>query len=94
MTDKNTQTTTPEPNSAPESKSKMTPKRILVIICLVLIVSVYITTLVLAICGMTVYDTIFAAFLIMCVFVPILAFILIWLIGRRQGKHVIGDPDQ
>ena len=101
MSDKNTQNannfsdhTTMDVNNAANNAVSTTKsaKRIVAWICIILIILLYVLTLILAILGKGIHDPLFAGCLMLDIFPPIFAYIVIFLVGRRQGKHIIGDP--
>lgn len=68
------------------------PKRIVAWVCLITLPLIYITTLVLALCGMDLYHPLLAICIIATIALPIFAYIIIWLLGRYNDKKIIGDP--
>lgn len=68
------------------------PKRIVAWVCLITLPLIYITTLVLALCGMDLYHPLLAICIIATIALPIFAYIIIWLFGRYNDKKIIGDP--
>lgn len=69
-------------------------KRIVAIVCIVLLLSCYLMTLILAIMGKTIYNNLFGLCLIGTIVLPILAFVIIWLYGRYNDRKVPGDPEK
>ena len=69
-------------------------KRIIAWIAIILIASMYLATLVLALLGYGIYHPMLAICLIGTLVVPTLSFIIIWLLGRYNDKHVLGDPSK
>lgn len=69
-------------------------KRIVAWVAIVLIAALYLTTLILALLGFGIYHPMLAICLIGTLVVPTLSFIIIWLLGRYNDKHVLGDPSK
>ena len=69
-------------------------KRIVAWVAIVLIAALYLTTLILALLGFGIYHPMLAICIIGTLVVPTLSFIIIWLLGRYNDKHVLGDPSK
>lgn len=68
------------------------PKRIAAWICIIILGGLYLSTLIMAIAGVSIYNKFFVASLIGTLVVPIFAFVVVWLIGRYTDRQVMGDP--
>ncbi len=77
----------------PSSKHPWTFKRIAALAAVILIAALYILTLVFAIAGFEGAGQLFRACLILTVALPILAWLLIWVIGALKGRRTFADPD-
>lgn len=75
------------------SKHPWTLKRVAALAAVVIIAAMYILTLVFAIADFDGAGQLFRASLILTVALPILAWLLIWVIGALQGKHTFASPD-
>ncbi len=73
---------------------KISAKRIVAIIGIVLLVAMYLGALISALCGATFSSTLFSACIIATVAVPIFTYVIILLIGRDKGTKVPGDPEE
>ena len=73
---------------------KWTPKRICAILVIVLLVSMYIATLVVAIVWPGNGAKLFAMCLLVTVIVPIVAYIYLWLYGTITGKRTIASSPE
>jgi len=67
-------------------------KRIIAWIAIILLASLYLTTLGLAIAGFSVYNSMFLLCLFATLVIPLLAFIVIYLFDRYTGRIAPGDP--
>lgn len=67
-------------------------KRIIAWIAIGILLALYITSLVLALCGFSIYNGFFITSLIGTLVVPAFAWVIIWLYDRSVGKHAPGDP--
>lgn len=75
-----------------KEKYQWTPKRIVAWICIIILPLMYLTTLILALLGKDIYHPLLSACLLGTLLLPLFSFVIIWLIGRYQGKKVMGDP--
>ncbi len=69
----------------------MTVKRIAAWIAIILLVGLYVTTLVLALLNSPATNHLFMASAICTILIPVLCWILIWIIGKFTGKKTIAD---
>lgn len=69
------------------------PKRIAAWICIIILGCMYLSTLIMAIAGVSIYNKFFIASLIGTLVVPLFSFVVVWLIGRNTGRKVMGDPE-
>lgn len=69
-------------------------KRIIALVAIGLLGALYLTTLILAILGVSIYNGLFVTCLIGTLGIPILAWIVIWLFDRATMRHAPGDPYQ
>ncbi|MCH5250313.1 MAG: hypothetical protein J1E98_10275 [Lachnospiraceae bacterium] len=70
-----------------EEKKKRSPKQIAALICVIILVSMYIVTLVVAFLDFSDSGRLFAACLVATVGLPILLWIYIWLYGRIKDRR-------
>lgn len=75
---------------------KRRPKQIAAIICIILLVLLYVSTLVVSLLDFPGSDKLFAACLIATVGLPVLLWIYIWLYGRLKQHSTIAEifPEQ
>lgn len=66
-------------------------KKIVAWVAIVLLVSLYLTALILALCGASITNNFFILCLYLTLAVPIVAFVLIWLSDKKKNKRSIGD---
>ena len=76
-----------------EKKNKVTSKQIVAILCIVLLLAMYIITLLVAIFDRSGSGKWFTICIFSTMFLPLLAWIYIWLYGRLTNKHTIADFD-
>ncbi|MBO5998667.1 MAG: hypothetical protein J6P87_03145 [Lachnospiraceae bacterium] len=76
-----------------DKKHPWTLKRIAALCAIVLLAGLYVLTLVFAVAGFEGARELFMACLFLTIAVPILTWLLIWLIGALKGKHTIASPD-
>lgn len=67
-------------------------KRIIAWICIGILGLLYLATLVLALLGVSIYSGLFLVCLLGTLVLPLLAFIVIYLYDRYNGKRAPGDP--
>ena len=94
MSDRNTtKTTIPETDTktVPASQKPSRGKRIAALVCVVLLVSLYVFTLIAACLDFPSSGRLFQACLVATIGVPILLWIYIWLYGRITNKHTMTD---
>lgn len=73
------------------NRKKWTPKRIAAIAALVLLVSLYIVTFIVALVYPPGAGNLFGVCLMATIAVPLLAWIYIWLYGQMTGKKTMAD---
>ena len=76
-----------------EKRKKRTPKQIAALICVVLLVSMYLVTFVVACLDLGDSGRLFANCLLVTIALPILLWIYIWLYGIYQNKHNMASLD-
>ena len=76
-----------------KKKFKITPKQVVAMTGVVLLVLLYIVTLILALVDNSASHGFFAMSLAGTFVIPIVIFLYAWMYGRITGKKVIGDPD-
>ena len=76
-----------------DNKRKVSSKQIVAILCIVLLVAMYIITLFVALFDSSGSGMWFTICLFSTMFLPLLAWIYIWLYGRLTNKHTIADFD-
>ena len=67
-------------------------KKVVAWICIIILASMYITSLVLAICGYGITSNLLMGCILGTLVVPILGFTIIWLYSRYNDLHAPGDP--
>ncbi len=67
-------------------------KKVVAWICIIILASMYVTSLVLAICGYGITSNLLMGCILGTLIVPILGFIIIWLYSRYNDLHAPGDP--
>jgi len=75
------------------SNNKMTPKRIVALIGIILLLAVYLVTFVAAFFAKMDGGRVFRICLMFTVAIPMLTFLFMWMFGRGTGKKVVGDPE-
>ena len=80
-------------NNETNRNDRWTIKRIAAMAAIVILVGMYLLTLIFAIAKFPGAQELFRAYLILTVAVPILAWLLIWVIGALRGKRTFADPD-
>lgn len=68
-------------------------KRIIAWITIILLLGLYLSTLILALLGFSIYSTLLLGCFIGTLVIPIFGFVIIWLYSRYTGKKAPGDPD-
>lgn len=66
-------------------------KKIVAWVVIVILGLLYLTTLILAICGSTLQSGLFVACLYLTIVLPVLAFVIIWLFDHVKGRPGPGD---
>jgi len=79
--------------NTPKEQSKMTPKRIAAIVCIVLLAALYVVTLLAAIFGAPGLKGLFGLCLLGTFTIPLITWVYIWMYGKLTGKHTIADFD-
>ena len=74
-------------------KTKMTPKRIAALLCVVILIALYLFTLVCALLSFPNWHRLFADCLVATIGLPILLWIYIWLYGKVKDRHTIASFD-
>ena len=67
-------------------------KRIIAWCAIILLAALYLSTLILAIAGVSIYNGLFILCLFSTFVVPVLAFVVIWLYDRFTNRRGPGDP--
>ena len=80
-------------NNETDRNDRWTIKRIAAMAAIVILAGMYLLTLIFALAKFPGAQELFRACLILTVAVPILAWLLIWVIGALRGKHTFADPD-
>lgn len=75
------------------NKEKKTPKQIAALVCVFLLASMYLFTLVVACLDFPGAAKLFSVCLLMTIGLPILLWIYIWLYGMYKGKHNMASLD-
>ncbi len=70
---------------------KRTPKQIIALLAVVLLVAMYVVTFILALLDPAVAGKAFMASMICTLIVPLFAWIFIWIFGQYSGKKTIAD---
>lgn len=70
---------------------KKSPKQIIALIAVVLLVAMYVVTLILALLDPAIAGKLFMASMICTLIVPLFAWIFIWIFGQYTGKKTIAD---
>ena len=68
-------------------------KQIIAWVAIGILVALYLTTLILALCGLSIYNGFFITCLVGTLVVPVFAWVIIWLYDRSVGKRGPGDPE-
>ena len=84
---------TPSNSTTSKKGKKRTPKQIAALICVILLVSMYLVTFVVACLDLGDSGRLFANCLLATIALPILLWIYIWLYGIYQNKHNMASPD-
>lgn len=79
-------------NSQKQHK-KRTPKQIAALLCVILLLSMYVVTFVVALLDLDDSGRLFAGCLLATIALPILLWIYIWLYGVYRGRHNMASPD-
>ncbi len=76
-----------------DKKHPWTLKRIAALLAVILLAGLYVLTLIFAVAGFEGARELFMACLFLTIAVPILTWLMIWLIGALQGRHTFASPD-
>lgn len=74
-------------------KNKRTPKQIVALIGVILLVAIYLITFFVGIFVPDASGNLFKACLLATFTIPLLLWVLIWMFGKLTNKHTIADPD-
>lgn len=77
-----------------KKKFKITPKQVVAMSGVVILVLLYIVTLILALVDNSASHKFFALSLAGTLIIPIVVFIYAWMYARITGQKTIGDPDE
>lgn len=80
-------------NSSDKNNKKFTSKQFAALLCVILLVSMYLVTLLVAIFDRSNSGRMFFICMATTVAVPFLTWIYIWLYGKFTSKHTIADFD-
>lgn len=72
---------------------KKTPKQIAALICVIILATLYVLTLVSAVASFPGWQKMFGACLVATIALPILLWIYIWLYGKIKDRHTIASFD-
>ena len=73
---------------------KMTPKQVVALVGVTLLVLLYLVTLIVAIVDTSSSGRLFAMCLFATIAFPLFIWIYTWLYGKLTGKRAIGDPNE
>ena len=80
-------------DNAPTRRKKRTPKQIAALSCVILLLSLYVVTFIVACLDLGDSGRLFAGCLLATIALPILLWIYIWLYGVYRGRHNMASPD-
>ncbi len=84
---------TPSSDNIQKQRKKGTPKRIAALLCVILLLSLYVVTFIVACLDLGDSGRLFAGCLLATIAVPILLWIYIWLYGVYRDRHNMASPD-
>ncbi|MDE7428594.1 MAG: hypothetical protein K2N00_04870 [Lachnospiraceae bacterium] len=83
----------PSNDNVQKQHKKRTPKQIAALLCVILLLSMYVVTFIVACLDLGDSGRLFAACLLTTIALPILLWIYIWLYGVFRGKHNMASLD-
>lgn len=83
----------PSSDTTQKQHKKRTPKQIAALLCVILLLSMYVVTFVVACLDLGDSGRLFAGCLLATIALPILLWIYIWLYGVYRGRHNMASPD-
>ena len=83
----------PSIDNVPKQHKKRTPKQIAALLCVILLLSLYVVTFIVACLDLGDSGRLFAGCLLATIALPILLWIYIWLYGVYRGRHNMASPD-
>lgn len=84
---------TPSNDNIQKRRKKRTPKQIAALLCVILLLSMYVVTFIVACLDLGDSGRLFAACLLTTIALPILLWIYIWLYGVYRGRHNMASLD-
>ena len=83
----------PTNDNVQKQRKKRTPKQIAALLCVILLLSMYVVTFIVACLDLGDSGRLFAGCLLTTIALPILLWIYIWLYGVYRGRHNMASPD-
>ena len=80
-------------DTSEKQRKKRTPKQIAALLCVILLLSMYVVTFIVACLDLGDSGRLFAACLLTTIALPILLWIYIWLYGIYRGRHNMASLD-